>query len=69
MTALSKTDRAWIINRLIDEADGALMAEADSAADKRLRKLAKSDVLTCYDAMFGMNYYAFTQTGRQLVVG
>ncbi len=59
---LTKTQHHWLLSHFIG--DGGLQAEADSALDRKLSKLEKAGVLTCYDAMFGNNYYLLTTKGR-----
>lgn len=67
MARITEQDRCWLIGRLIDGEE--MQAPADSATDKKLRKLARNGVLTCYDAMFGFHYYSFTPEGRQALMG
>lgn len=62
---MTKTQRRWLLNRLIDEREGALQAEAGSAEDKKLREIEEAGAIRCYDAMFGNNYYDFTPSGRK----
>jgi hypothetical protein len=46
------------------QANSSFMAKADSANDLFLVGLEKEGILTCYDAMFGNNYYSLTARGE-----
>ena len=62
---LTNGQKQWLFDRMV--MTHGLMAPADGEIDRKLAELESLGAVTCYDAMFGNNYYDLTPLGEKAI--